>query len=226
MKKILFILITIFALSACSNEKIDNEGVKDPNKNVEWDLIPMIFIDDNLYLYSGDKKDYNDETDFDGEIDSEVKGSSKPYKNNQSNFGTGFKYKILDEGKTINLYHDDNKLMIFKKDPYENVEWDLIPMVYINDNLYLLSEVKKYYDEVTDFDGEIDSEVEHTTKPTKNNQSNFGTGFKYKILDDGKTINLYIDDNRMIIFKTEEDRKQQIINWNILKFKNTSSNNF
>lgn len=212
MKKILFILITIFALSACSNEKIDNEGVKDPNKNVEWDLIPMIFIDDNLYLYSGDKKDYNDETDFDGEIDSEVKGSSKPYKNNQSNFGTGFKYKILDEGKTINLYHDDNKLMIFKKDPYENVEWDLIPMVYINDNLYLLSEVKKYYDEVTDFDGEIDSEVEHTTKPTKNNQSNFGTGFKYKILDDGKTINLYIDDNRMIIFKTEEDRKQQIIN--------------
>ena len=45
MKKILFILITIFAFSACSNGKIDNEEVEDPNENVEWDLIPMIFID-------------------------------------------------------------------------------------------------------------------------------------------------------------------------------------
>lgn len=212
MKKILFILITIFAFSACSNEKIDEEGVKDPNENVKWDLIPMIFIDDNLYLFSSEKKNYDDEKNFDGEIDSQVEGSSKPYKNNQSNFGTGFKYKILDEGKTINLYHDDNKLMFFKKDLNENVKWDLIPMIIVDDKLYLYSGEEKYYDEITDFDGEIDSEVESTTKPTKNNQSNFGTGFKYKILDDGKTINLYIDDYRMIIFKTEEDRKQQIIN--------------
>lgn len=212
MKKILFILITIFAFSACSNEKIDNEGVEDPNENVKGDLIPMIFIDDNLYLFSSEKKNYDDEKNFDGEIDSKVEGPSKPYKNNQSNFGTGFKYKILDEGKTINLYHDDNKLMIFKKDLNENVEWDLIPMIIVDDKLYLYSGEEKYYDEITDFDGEIDSEVESTTKPTKNNQSNFGTGFKYKIPDDGKTINLYIDDNRMIIFKTEEDRKQQIIN--------------
>ena len=112
------------------------------------------------------------------------------------------------------------------KDSDENIQWDLIPMIYVDDRLYLYSGEEKYYDEITDFDGEIDSEVESTTKPTKNNQSNFGTGFKYKILDDGKTINLYIDDNRMIIFKTEEDRKQQIINWNILKFKNTSSKKF
>ena len=98
------------------------------------------------------------------------------------------------------------------KDSDENIQWDLIPMIYVDDRLYLYSGEEKYYDEITDFDGEIDSEVESTTKPTKNNQSNFGTGFKYKILDDGKTINLYIDDNRMIIFKTEEDRKQQIIN--------------
>ena len=102
--------------------------------------------------------------------------------------------------------------MIFKKDPYENVKWDLIPMIIVDDKLYLYSGEEKYYDEITDFDGEIDSKVDQTLKPTKNNQSNFGTGFKYKILDDGKTINLYIDDNRMIIFKTEEDRKQQIIN--------------
>ncbi|WP_311531959.1 hypothetical protein [uncultured Anaerococcus sp.] len=80
-------------------------------------------------------------------------------------------------------------------------------MIVINDKLYLYSGEKKIYDELTDFDGEIDSAVEDTSKPTKNNQSNFGTGFKYKFLDEGKVINLYLnDDNKMIIFKTEEDR--------------------
>ena len=94
-------------------------------------------------------------------------------------------------------------------DPNENVKWDLIPMIYVNDDLYLLSGVEKYYDEVTDFDGEIDSEVEHTTEPTKNNQSTFGTGYKYKILDDNKTIKVYIDDNKLIIFEKKELRKSK-----------------
>ena len=207
MKKIIFLFMTVLALAACSNEE-DNKEISDSNENVEWDLIPMIYVDDDFYFYSGEEKYYDEVTDFDGEIDSKVKGTSNPYKNNQSNFGTGYKYKILDEGKTINLYLDDNKLMIFKLDLYEDVKWDLIPMVYIDDNLYLLSEVKKYYDEVTDFDGEIDSEVDLTLEPTKNNQANFGTGYKYKILDEGKTIKLYLDDNKLIIFKKEEDRNK------------------
>ena len=207
MKKIIFLFMTVLALAACSNEEANKE-ISDSNENVELDLIPMVYIDDNIYLLSNEKKYYDEVTDFDGEIDSEVKSSSKPYKNNQSNFGSGYKYKILDEGKTINLYLDDNKLMIFKLDLYEDIKWDLIPMVYIDDNLYLLSEVKKYYDEVTDFDGEIDSEVDLTLEPTKNNQANFGTGYKYKILDEGKTIKLYLDDNKLIIFKKEEDRNK------------------
>lgn len=205
MKKIIFLFMTVLALAACSNEE-DNKEISDSNENVEWDLIPMVYIDDNIYLLSNEKKYYDEVTDFDGEIDSEVKSSSKPYKNNQSNFGSGYKYKILDEGKTINLYLDDNKLMIFKKDLYEDVKWVLIPMIYIDDDLYLYSGEEKYYDEVTDFDGEIDSEIDLTLEPTKNNQSNFGTGFKYKILDKGKTIKLYLDDNKLIIFKKEEDR--------------------
>lgn len=199
--------MTVLALAACSNEE-DNKEISDSNENVEWDLIPMIYVDDDFYFYSGEEKYYDEVTDFDGEIDSKVKGTSNPYKNNQSNFGTGYKYKILDEGKTINLYLDDNKLMIFKLDLYEDVKWDLIPMVYIDDNLYLYSGEEKYYDEVTDFDGEIDSEVDLTLEPTKNNQANFGTGYKYKILDEGKTIKLYLDDNKLIIFKKEEDRNK------------------
>ena len=107
-------------MSACSNSNMDKEEAKDPNESIQWDLIPMIFIEDKIYLFSGEKKDYESSTDFDGEIDSEVEGTLKPSKNNQSNFGTGFKYKIRDEGKTINLSLDDNKLMIFKREEDKN----------------------------------------------------------------------------------------------------------
>ena len=93
-------------------------------------------------------------------------------------------------------------------DLYEDVKWALIPMVYIDDNLYLLSNEKKYYDEVTDFDGEIDSEVDLTLEPTKNNQSNFGTGFKYNIIDNGKSIEVYLDDNNKMVFVKEEDKNK------------------
>lgn len=121
MKKLLFLLLTIFTITACSNSTNNNEINKDPNENVKWDLIPMIVINDKLYLYSGEKKVYDEVTDFDGEIDSEVESTSKPTKNNQSNFGTGFKYKILDGGKTINLYlNDDNKMIIFKLEEDRN----------------------------------------------------------------------------------------------------------
>lgn len=114
MKKILFILLAIFSMSACSNSKMNRKESKNPSENVPWDLIPMIIVDDKLYLYSGEEKYYDEITDFDGEIDSEVESTTKPTKNNQSNFGTGFKYKFLEDGKTINLYIDDNKLIIFK----------------------------------------------------------------------------------------------------------------
>ena len=121
MKKLLFLLLTIFTITACSNSTNNNENNKESNENVKWDLIPMIVINDKLYLYSGEKKVYDEVTDFDGEIDSEVESTSKPTKNNQSNFGTGFKYKIIDEGKVINLYlNDDNKMIIFKLEEDRN----------------------------------------------------------------------------------------------------------
>lgn len=115
MKKIIIIFMTIFSLASCSNDE-DNKDISNPNENVEWDLIPMVFVDDDLYLYSGEEKYYDKVTDFDGEIDSEVDSHSKPIKNNQSNFGTGYKYKIIDEGQRIKIYLDDNKTMNFEKE--------------------------------------------------------------------------------------------------------------
>ena len=120
MKLILFVLMAIFSFTACSNDKIIDKEVKDSDENIQWDLIPMIIVDDKLYLYSGEEKYYDEITDFDGEIDSEVESTTKPTKNNQSNFGTGFKYKILDDGKTINLYLDDNRMIIFKTEEDRN----------------------------------------------------------------------------------------------------------
>lgn len=116
MRKFLILIVTIFALTACSNAE-NKDGVKQiSNQGVQWDLIPMVFVDDNLYLYSSEEKDYDEVTDFDGEIDSEVDSHSKLIKNNQSNFGTGYKYKIIDEGQRIKIYLDDNKTMNFEKE--------------------------------------------------------------------------------------------------------------
>ena len=119
MKNILVLFIMVISLAACSNDEVNKE-ISDPNENVKWDLIPMIIVDDKLYLYSGEEKYYDEVTDFDGEIDSEVEQTLKPTKNNQSNFGTGYKYIILDEGKTIKLYLDDNKIIIFKMEEDRN----------------------------------------------------------------------------------------------------------
>mgnify|MGYP007095021721 CR=1 FL=1 len=118
-EKILILFMTVFALAACSNDETPKE-ISDPNENVEWVLIPMIYVNDDLYLYSGEEKYYDEVTDFDGEIDYEVEQTLKPTKNNQSNFGTGYKYIILDEGKTIKLYLDDNKIIIFKTEEDRN----------------------------------------------------------------------------------------------------------
>ena len=54
MKKIIFLFMTVLALAACSNEEANKE-ISDSNENVEWDLIPMVYIDDNLYLLSNEK---------------------------------------------------------------------------------------------------------------------------------------------------------------------------
>ena len=111
--------MTVFALAACSNDETPKE-ISDPNENVEWVLIPMIYVNDDLYLYSGEEKYYDEVTDFDGEIDYEVEQTLKPTKNNQSNFGTGFKFKIIDNGKSIEVYLDDNNIMVFVKEEDKN----------------------------------------------------------------------------------------------------------
>ena len=77
----------------------------------------------------------------------------------------------------------------------ESLQWDLIPMVMIEGELYfdtntVITEPRK----CGVMDGETTSEVSDTETPTENNQSNFGTGFEYQFVGDGK-VDIFIGDN-------------------------------
>ena len=72
---------------------------------------------------------------------------------------------------------------------------DLIPMVMVNGTLYLDTGKESPIKErkCGTPDGEITSSVDQTEKPTKDNQSNFGTGYKYQYGSEG-TIELYMNE--------------------------------
>ena len=86
-------------------------------------------------------------------------------------------------------------------------KWDLIPMVMVNDTLYLdTGKVSTAEGRCGVLDGTITSQVEGHEKPTVNDQSNFGTGYGYQYgLQEG-TIELYLNE-KWRIFATEEVRQ-------------------
>ena len=90
----------------------------------------------------------------------------------------------------------------------ESEQWDLIPMVMVDGTLYLdtghESTVEARYGVM---DGEITSQVDGGEKPTKDNQSNFGTGFGYQYGPTEGTIEIYMNE-KWWVFATEEVRKE------------------
>ena len=84
----------------------------------------------------------------------------------------------------------------------------MIPMVMVDGKLYLDTGFDASGEERCGMmDGTIDSTVSGSEKPTKNNQSNFGTGYSYQTGGTLGTIEVLIDDNWRI-FATEEIRKE------------------
>ncbi len=79
---------------------------------------------------------------------------------------------------------------------------DLIPMV-MADNILYIDTGKESQRKIigSTIDGEITSQVRPNEKPTKNNQSNFGTGYGYQYGEAG-TIELFMD-GRGYIFAAE-----------------------
>lgn len=77
------------------------------------DRIPMVMVDDALYLDTGRESTLTARCGMmDGEITSSVDASEKPSENGQSNFGSGYGWQY-GEGDTIEILIND-KWMVFK----------------------------------------------------------------------------------------------------------------
>lgn len=91
--------------------------------------------------------------------------------------------------------------------PAAKESWDRIPMVMVDGVLYLDTGMQSDSErEDSLMDGEITSAVDGSEVPTKNNQSNFGTGYGYQYGTEG-TIELFIH-GKWWIYATEEARQE------------------
>ena len=86
--------------------------------------------------------------------------------------------------------------------------WDLIPMVMVNGTLYLdTGHESKIEARCGVMDGEITSQVDGSKQPTVDDQSNFGTGYRYQYGATEGTIELFMN-GKWWIFATEEARQK------------------
>lgn len=86
----------------------------------------------------------------------------------------------------------------------EQIMGDRIPMVMIDDTLYLdTGRESTLMARCGMMDGEITSAVEPLEEPSENGQSNFGDGYGWQY-GEGDTIEILINDKWMV-FKAQED---------------------
>lgn len=148
MRKTLALILSIIcvvSLVSCKSDykdpvdMIPEEGLGDGNSTddgimtlpdsipvedgVTWDLIPMVMINDELYLDTGCENNGMLRCGTpDGKIISTVDGSQKPIENNQSNFGSGFGYQYGFEPNTIEIYMNEGWRVFAKEDYKEEIQ--------------------------------------------------------------------------------------------------------
>lgn len=88
------VMVCMFGMIACAAQE----------EEVKYDLIPMVMVDGVIYADTGYTGTYksNDDT-YDREITSTVAGYEAPTENDQSNFGTDFKYRYGETEGTIEI---------------------------------------------------------------------------------------------------------------------------
>ena len=90
----------------------------------------------------------------------------------------------------------------------EQEQWDLIPMVMVDGKLYLDTEMESSVEARCGvMDGEITSSVDGTKKPTKDGESNFGTGYGYQYGPQEGTIEIFMNE-KWWVFATEDVRQE------------------
>ena len=90
----------------------------------------------------------------------------------------------------------------------EEEKYDLIPMVMVDGALYLDTGYTGTYISNDDtYDREITSTVDGSERPTEDNQSNFGAGFKYRYGTTEGTIEILMN-NECCIYATKEVREK------------------
>ena len=103
MKK-LFLILCILLMSGCN---ISTNNTSEAEITEENSAAPNIMVNDHLYhstgeLYDGRfyieamEEDYNQQFEVNGTITSSVEGYELPHENDQSNFGIGYEYHIVD----------------------------------------------------------------------------------------------------------------------------------
>ena len=89
------------------------------------------------------------------------------------------------------------------------LEWDKIPMVMVDGKLYYdTGKESTVSARCGVMDGEITSTVDGSEIPTKDNQSNFGTGFEYQYGADN-TIEIFMNE-KWIVFEQREGTGNQV----------------
>ena len=89
----------------------------------------------------------------------------------------------------------------------EEEKWDLIPMVMVDGKLYLDTGMESSAEARCGvMDGEITSSVDGTQKPTRDGESNFGTGYGYQYGPQEGTIEIFMNE-KWWVFATEEVRQ-------------------
>lgn len=110
MKKILSSVLILFlsiAITAYGNKEVEEKML--------WDRIPMVMVEEHLYLDTGEKMLVEiDDSSIIDTITSEVDGSEIPTQNGQSNFGcVGAEYAYCDEGIVVMI---NNEWQFFRKE--------------------------------------------------------------------------------------------------------------
>ena len=118
MKKLIALILALaMAVSFASCERKE-PGTTDIEIPEGADLIPMVMVEGEIYLSTGEISEDGRCGLPDGEIKTSVPQNEEPKQNDESNFGKGYSYQIMPEGEVHLLIND--KWEIFKKEMPSN----------------------------------------------------------------------------------------------------------